>query len=717
MNNKPKLVYGIKGKLISAACMLLVAVIMVVSSTYAWFTLSTAPEVSGISTAVGANGSLEMALLPKSGSVEEIFNYNGEGSGNDKNNSWGNLVDLKDAQYGLGAIVLNPALLNENGGKINVGSPLTRPTYGADGRVDLTNGQTAVGGEYTGTSFTVNDSFGVRAVGVASGMTARQQLYRTARNTANDYMAKAKAVASQSLSKNGGTLANIALKHAMDANATFTGTDIAPLKTIVTDLVGNGTDKGALDYIELAYKYYLLALAASATGEANGVSDETVATLAQNIETTELATLVATYGDAEGTIAAAVEKYTATLTAVTTANDELTPLSGDAITWDQLSTPLNRLAKIDALTVNGVKASEAKDKLSEIVSGLATYGGIQVTMASGGGVYVDIADHCGDYTATVNIDRLAYEGIVLENAEARMSTKTGVSTVYLTEASNLASNAGAPASADGTDSPMTEYYGYIIDLAFRTNAADSSLLLQTTPVDRISTDNSTAATMGHGSTMSFTKGADEGYTVIQMQELMKALRIVFFDSEGTILAKAQLDMEHVVVENDSKVTANLYLVDAEGKLITDEKAAAITELTRNQAQRVSVLVYLDGEKVGNDDVAATVATSMTGSLNLQFASSATLVPMDYTFSEDEQGNTPAQPQIPTINLAVDGTQKLDAVDGATFYVSSSATEIVATDVIEVAADGTVTAKKTGTAYVLAVDGENKPVKAWIVTVQ
>ena len=55
--------YGIKGKLTSAVAMLLVAVIMVVSSTYAWFTLSTAPEVTGITTAVGANGALEMALL------------------------------------------------------------------------------------------------------------------------------------------------------------------------------------------------------------------------------------------------------------------------------------------------------------------------------------------------------------------------------------------------------------------------------------------------------------------------------------------------------------------------------------------------------------------------------------------------------------------------------------------------------------------------------
>ena len=52
---------SIRKKLLAAIAMLLVAVIMTVSSTYAWFTLSTAPEVKGITTTVGANGNLEIA--------------------------------------------------------------------------------------------------------------------------------------------------------------------------------------------------------------------------------------------------------------------------------------------------------------------------------------------------------------------------------------------------------------------------------------------------------------------------------------------------------------------------------------------------------------------------------------------------------------------------------------------------------------------------------
>ena len=58
----------IKKKFAAAICMLLIAAIMMISSTYAWFTLSTAPEVTGITTNVGANGNLEIALLNQANS-------------------------------------------------------------------------------------------------------------------------------------------------------------------------------------------------------------------------------------------------------------------------------------------------------------------------------------------------------------------------------------------------------------------------------------------------------------------------------------------------------------------------------------------------------------------------------------------------------------------------------------------------------------------------
>ena len=62
----------IKSKLMAAVAMLLVSSIMMVSTTYAWFTLSTAPEVTGITTSVGANGNLEIALLESPERGEEL---------------------------------------------------------------------------------------------------------------------------------------------------------------------------------------------------------------------------------------------------------------------------------------------------------------------------------------------------------------------------------------------------------------------------------------------------------------------------------------------------------------------------------------------------------------------------------------------------------------------------------------------------------------------
>ena len=108
----------IKSKLMAAICMLLVSSIMMVSSTYAWFTLSTAPEVTGISTAVGANGNLEMALQPLDGDSSKIVSGTGDSMAvkpvKDANTTWGNLVNLAvtgSDGYGLENISLYPAEL------------------------------------------------------------------------------------------------------------------------------------------------------------------------------------------------------------------------------------------------------------------------------------------------------------------------------------------------------------------------------------------------------------------------------------------------------------------------------------------------------------------------------------------------------------------------------------------------------------------------------
>ena len=172
--------FGLRNKLIAAISMLLVSSIMMVSSTYAWFTLSTAPEVKNISTTVAGNGSLEIALMPSDGTLGSIKNgrsTEGTVALTTANTSWGNLIDLSDESYGLNGISLNPASLKmkENSAEQldDKTKPLSIANYGMDGRITtLDNSKIFVTGMNTGSKkFTSNveNPYGVRAIGEVVG--------------------------------------------------------------------------------------------------------------------------------------------------------------------------------------------------------------------------------------------------------------------------------------------------------------------------------------------------------------------------------------------------------------------------------------------------------------------------------------------------------------------------------------------------------------------
>ena len=128
-------------KLMGAIAMLLVASIMMSATSYAWFVLSTAPEVTDLTTTAGANGALEIALQSnKAGGSGRADILSGVGQSiaskdaQTANTYWGNVVDLSEG-YGLEHITLYPARLNLNGEVVNTTSMLSIPTFGTDGRV------------------------------------------------------------------------------------------------------------------------------------------------------------------------------------------------------------------------------------------------------------------------------------------------------------------------------------------------------------------------------------------------------------------------------------------------------------------------------------------------------------------------------------------------------------------------------------------------------
>ncbi|MBQ7160676.1 MAG: hypothetical protein IJR90_03110 [Clostridia bacterium] len=157
----------IKERIIAAGLMLLIAMALVVGSTFAWITLSSAPEVSNIATTVAANGSLEIALedgddttYPTSGRGDS---YAAQGKSIvTANVTWGNIVNLSDESYGLQNIQLRPARLNTANLSNN---PLWGAVYGADGRVTTLNTDYAFSVfDSTEQKFLVSSQKGVRAI-------------------------------------------------------------------------------------------------------------------------------------------------------------------------------------------------------------------------------------------------------------------------------------------------------------------------------------------------------------------------------------------------------------------------------------------------------------------------------------------------------------------------------------------------------------------------
>ena len=76
------------------------------------------------------------------------------------------------------------------------------------------------------------------------------------------------------------------------------------------------------------------------------------------------------------------------------------------------------------------------------------------------------------------------------------------------------------------------------------------------------------------------------------------------------------------------------------KIDTDRtENGTILALKPDEATIVTALVYLDGSVVNNAMVAANATQSMSGVLNLQFSSSAELIPMQYTPLQNGDGQT------------------------------------------------------------------------------
>ena len=717
---------SMRRKLYSALSMLLVSGIMMVTSSYAWFVMSTAPEVKGIQTQVGANGALEIALLNKQswddltrldmGDIDE--NATTEQNTVEANLTWGNLVDLESATYGLSNIILQPSRLNvkstttgegENAVTnytVNEGTLLKTPVDGEDGRVKKLEAK-AVASVYKAEDKAFNEvGYGVRAIGTAANMSTFQLGMNAARTQISNFTTSARSAASTALNTHGGNMASIAVAYAVNnKDKGYTVEDIEKIKALAVDM------QAAVDQIENGMRQVY---AGYITTKASGITANTYQTALEDINNpaTTLAALHAKYPKAittEYDISDFITKLENTKKLVKDATEKCDTYIREnrTYTWAEISGIITPLVSIDKMTLGGKNITELKKELKNDDGSInfdaavkLVQGGLNITVPSGSGLLSEIADFVGDYTATVTVKEVTVGGNSLKDVDVGMETKTTYNPPILTACSNKLS-AQELIEATGS-SAITDYYGYAIDLAFRTNATNSNLQLQTDPANRIYNDGSSQneALQGGGSYMTFKTEA--GLSATKMVKLMNGVRVVFMDKSQNVLKLAKLDTtlgkgnyklfpederndtnyaylnafpsetattyqksdiiskaEHdnlpetgtvefkTAADGTYTVTAKLYLYEFSmttkpnadgttthqtggitiGKQIT---SPAITALEADVPMIVTALVYLDGSVVNNSMGAASALQSMTGTLNLQFSSSATLMPAQNT---------------------------------------------------------------------------------------
>ena len=114
---------NLKAKLMASVASLLVATLAMTSASFAWFTISTHPEITNMESSATANGNLEIALASSLTQTTVSDSAVGDAGSNTK---WGNLVDLTSVLDD--DIVLKPVQLGTDG-------TVKAPKFGLDGRI------------------------------------------------------------------------------------------------------------------------------------------------------------------------------------------------------------------------------------------------------------------------------------------------------------------------------------------------------------------------------------------------------------------------------------------------------------------------------------------------------------------------------------------------------------------------------------------------------
>lgn len=494
------------------ATMLVMALIMTVTSTFAWVTLSTAPEVSNISTTVAANGSLEIALEDGNNETEPQSNI-GDSSSVDgdvvrANITWGNLVNLSDESYGLNQIVLRPARLNEASLAKN---PLWGAVYGSDGRISTLNT------DYTFATFSegeekflVSSSKGVRAIS-SYGYTATSAEVAEALekiNRVRQPVLNAISAVSSQYSGNVMTVENIEGLRGL-LSAYVSGAAVDGIKKIQDDSY-NGNAAGGTDITPYLAQIYSLynelyrameleqeALTALANLQRYVDSLQTGGEAYSELTWRDLAAAPSTYDAATSTGNVKLTGLSTFVTETNQASKDLATLrnyyqnsqAGSTYTYSQIEAIVNRLAGPRAATINGKPVTNM-----DISTIGALFSNPRITLNSG--YLKDFEELAVQASSRMNVTMsISVEITGIEEGDsyyaiARQVSQMGIENAnVVTSANGTCSTEQDAAAASDSDNlniagatlAAEDTYGLALDIWVRTNNMNSYLILQGAP--------------------------------------------------------------------------------------------------------------------------------------------------------------------------------------------------------------------------------------------
>lgn len=652
---------GLKERLAAVALLLVVSTVMMISATFAWITLSRAPEVTGINTTISGNGNLEIALSDKDGLAPDEFDVDEsltKGVNVTLSNlEWGNLINLSDPSYGIDNLALRPAQLNTAN---LLGSPLWGAVYAEDGRITALDSNYAYA-MFNGTEFKTSNEYGVRAIAsytaTISGDT--QAKYKEMR----DAVQAASSVVNQKYAdviKNFDSLGTMISKYAQDKlNNSNPGTNLAPYLVDVLKVYN------ALDATMAAQKDAYVALAnfqlymhANNTG-----GTYTPVTWAD---------LEASHANYNTTSADAVSKNGAiSLVNLSTFIEDLNLLETDISYLEKYRDEYQN----NSTAYYWASGGDAKYNINNMISRLIDYSNMTIDLNDDGTEKKVSSLGASDATALLganNKERKAYvyngilrrveDNIIGPSYRLNGNAQCTIRVTYVlmitvkgkayTKASGPSTFESSFEKAKGTDLVAADQvaedtYGMAVDLWVRTNAESTCLTLEgataadengniirydganriwgrVPSIDTIYTTESTS--QGGGSCYIYY--ADTPEDMARSLDLLDSMKVAFVSQGGSLLATAEMDTVNYCAVN-GRVTVPLVL-DTNTKTTYTYKDSmnqevvgkAITTLTYDAAERITAIIYLDGTRLTNDNVLA--ASEIQGQLNIQFGSSKDL---------------------------------------------------------------------------------------------